>query len=87
MVFISIPTEIKNGRQSYSQCSMYIQNYTEIAQNWDYLQSTNYKFNVSSLLQTQSCQFGWIYDKKTFASTIVTEVSLLCLIEIKIILI
>lgn len=85
---LSIPREYRDGEQSYSECKMFVRNYSEIVRtltdNSFYLNLI--KMNKSTVLEelnqnlshfeTQSCVYGWNYDQDIFKSTVVMEVTI-----------
>lgn len=67
---ISLPIEIKDGAEKYSQCRMYDINYTRLLQN-------DYDFKRHHWPITD-CKHGWTYDKSMFRTTLVAEMNIVC---------
>lgn len=81
----SIPIEIRNGKTQYSECKMYVRNYTEVLR---LLHSTSepelakieneYEENPHILgnedYEIVDCTDGWVYDRRMFPNTVVMEV-------------
>lgn len=80
---LSLPYTIKtDGRRQYSRCYMYDVNYTSILEGWlqrgfttldDGTRVPPTPISSSDWPQTK-CLHGWIYDKRDYDSTLVTEV-------------
>ncbi|KAJ8351312.1 hypothetical protein SKAU_G00227880 [Synaphobranchus kaupii] len=68
---VSIPTEMVNGKLQYSKCRRYSLN--EISK-LSVLNSSPVDINLTHIPQ-EDCVDGWTYDRSTFYSTIITEVS------------
>lgn len=69
---ITLPKEENNkGEKTFSLCSMYDLNYTDI-QYWDY-ETWNY-----SDVPVTTCKHGYDYDREWFLSTIVTQEDWVC---------
>ncbi|XP_063975588.1 organic cation transporter protein-like isoform X1 [Diachasmimorpha longicaudata] len=88
---LSLPYEYKSdGRRQFSRCYMYDVNYTAILEEW--LRHVNTEVNATGSLTTSlpsppvsntdwpktKCLHGWIYDKRDYDSTLVTELDLVC---------
>ena len=70
---LSIPTEIKDDEEVYSSCKMYDRNYSSWTMDNVIEALSEGPGNTTKI----DCTNGWIYDKSTYQSTIVTEVSFL----------
>lgn len=73
-VFYSIPTEYRDGGLHYSECKMYDLNYTDLIENYVFIE--NIISNRPDSKNTLDCKHGWIYDKSTYQNTVVVEVRL-----------
>ena len=70
---LTIPIEKKDGEEFYSKCQMYDRNYS----SWTMSDVTEALSEGPGNTSKIDCPNGWIYDKSTYQSTIVTEVSFL----------
>ncbi|XP_046415882.1 organic cation transporter 1-like [Neodiprion fabricii] len=88
---LSLPyTPKSDGRRSYSRCYMYDVNYTAIIEAWLHQEAAANSSRTSSNgapglppvgstdWPISKCQHGWIYDRKDYDSTLVTELDLVC---------
>lgn len=80
--FSSVPLEWRDGHQQYAQCRMFVRNYTQIVRYLDARTpldlSRDQQFqHRNDEFETQPCQNGWTYDRRTFPNTVVMEVSLM----------
>lgn len=80
--------EMRNGRIQYSECKMYLRNYSEVL---PFLHSMSlpdlidygnyYTENLQPIANEEyeivSCTHGWNYDRSMFPNTVVMEVCLL----------
>lgn len=87
---LSLPyTPKSDGRRSYSRCYMYDVNYTAIIEAWLHQEAASNSSRTSIAngaapglppvgstdWPISKCQHGWIYDRKDYDSTLVTEVN------------
>lgn len=79
MIHFSIPLELHDGRNKYSECKMYARNYTEIAEFFANNQSIELlsELNLNNV-QIIQCLNGWSFDQSIFRNTIITEWDLVC---------
>lgn len=81
----SIPIINDDGQAIYSECKMYVRNYSEIvvylhsldpialkSENSGYFEAINN--NSVKNLEIIDCKSGWIYDRRMFPNTVVMEV-------------
>ncbi|XP_059609229.1 beta-alanine transporter [Phlebotomus argentipes] len=73
---LTVPLEMRDGAPRFSECLMFVRNYSEFAEIWDD-QGANASRNVLSS-EVSSCKNGWKYDTTIFRSTVVTEWDLVC---------
>lgn len=65
----------------YSQCEMYVRNYTDIVRYMEYRTPVDLQrdkvWHIGSPVGSQlvPCQHGWHYDRTQYPTTVVTEVS------------
>lgn len=72
---VSVPMEIRDGTLRFSECLVFVRNYSEITRTW----SAHGLRNVTEVVRSgevSSCKNGWNYDSKMFSSTVVTEASI-----------
>lgn len=78
---LSIPIELKNGKEAYSECRMYNRNYTNLVNLWseknpyEILLNHNYLLTEAKDFEIIDCNKGWHYDRSIFTSTVISEVS------------
>lgn len=81
----SIPKVYHDGQTIYSECKMFVRNYSEIVVYLHSLNPTALKNekseyfdeinNISArVLEIADCENGWIYDRQMFPNTVVMEV-------------
>ncbi|XP_045496115.1 beta-alanine transporter [Colias croceus] len=72
---LSIPLELRNGVQEYSQCNMYDLNYTDILNRYTTLEDAAIDGETAEIVP---CRNGWMYENVVYQSTVVTEWNLVC---------
>lgn len=88
MLNFSIPMEIRNGRLRYSECKMYLRNYSEVLPflhsmsvqdlvDYENYYTDNLQPITNEEYEIVSCTDGWNYDRTIFPNTVVMEVCLL----------
>ncbi|XP_054003663.1 organic cation transporter 1-like isoform X1 [Hylaeus anthracinus] len=91
---LSVPyIEKSDGKLKYSKCTMYDVNYTAIIESWlgrgileNATDGGEYRLRdrlppppvASPDWPVSKCRHGWVYDKRDYDSTLVTELDLVC---------
>lgn len=79
MNLLSIPLEYRDGDYKFSECKMYLRNYTDIIRYLDSRSPLDLKragqfFETNVTYERIACSSGWNYDRRTFPNTVVMEV-------------
>ncbi|KAJ6647535.1 Beta-alanine transporter [Pseudolycoriella hygida] len=84
---LSIPKELRDGELKYSECKMFVRNYSDIARHLNSkspvdLSQYGFQFEEDTKsgdgLSSIECTSGWNYDRRMFPNTIVMEWDLVC---------
>jgi MFS transporter, OCT family, solute carrier family 22 (organic cation transporter), member 4/5 len=79
---LSVPRSFEDGEYQYSECKMYLHNYSELLKDvhssLDFFTKFQNQSVIDGVVPIRTCLYGWNYDKSVFTSTVVQEFNLVC---------